>query len=249
MSEFLPATKIPRGGLPEYSVVVGDPRRAGLTAEMLTDSREIGSNREYVTYRGTWKGVDLTVSSHGVGGPGAMIMFQELSMAGARTIIRAGTCGAVVDRIADGDLIIADAAVRDDGISDQMIPPTYPAASTPEIVLALQKTAQASGQAWHRGIVWTKSLFFPGILKPPYELYIQAGVIAVEMELSALLVLAGLKGLRSGGILVCDGNPTKRTSQADYNPHRPIVESAIAKMMEITLNAVYELASSAAGSA
>ena len=82
MSDFLPATKIPKSGLPAYAIVVGDPRRALLTAEMLENSREIGSNREYVTYRGTWKGLDLTVSSHGVGGPGAMIMFQELSIAG-----------------------------------------------------------------------------------------------------------------------------------------------------------------------
>jgi uridine phosphorylase len=54
MSDFLPATKIPKSGLPGYAIVVGDPRRALLTAEMLDNSREIGSNREYVTYRGIW---------------------------------------------------------------------------------------------------------------------------------------------------------------------------------------------------
>lgn len=244
MSDFLPATKIPKSGLPEFSVVVGDPRRATRTSEMLENPREIGNNREYLTYRGTWKGLDLTVASHGVGGPGAMCLFQELAMAGAKTIIRAGTCGAVTDKIEDGDIVIADATVRDDGITDQMVPPTFPGASTPEVVLALQKSAQAHGHPWHRGIVWTKSLFFPGVLKPPYELYMQAGVIAVEMELSALLVLAGMKGLRAGGILVCDGNPTKRPSQADYNPHRPVVEAAVGKMMEITLDAMLDLAES-----
>jgi uridine phosphorylase len=242
MSEFLPATKIPRSGLPAYAIVVGDPRRAALTAAMLDHSSEIGSNREYVTYRGTWKGLDLAVSSHGVGGPGAMILFQELTLAGAKTIIRAGTCGAVVPQIEDGDLVIATATVRDDGVTDQMVPPSFPGFSTPEVVLALQKAAQSSGCRWHRGIVWTKSLFFPGVLKPPYDLYIEAGVLAVEMELSALLVLAGLKGLRSGGILVCDGNPTRRASQTEYNPHRPVVEAAVAKMMEITLDAMHDLA-------
>jgi uridine phosphorylase len=245
MSDFLPATKIPKSGLPKYAIVVGDPRRAALTADLLDNSREIGSNREYVTFRGRWKGLDLTVSSHGVGAPGAMCMFQELVMAGSRTIIRAGTCGAVVSQIEDGDIVIADAAVRDDGVTDQMVPPTFPASSTPEVVLALQKAAQAAGHPWHRGIIWTKSLFFPGVIKPPYELYVQAGVIAVEMELSSLLVLAGMKGLRSGGILVCDGNPMTRSSQADYNPHRPVVENAVGKMMEITLDALRELAETA----
>lgn len=245
MSDYLPATKIPKSGLPEYAIVVGDPRRAARTAELLLGAREIGNNREFVTFRGTWKELDLVVASHGVGAPGAMLMFQELATAGVRTIVRAGTCGAVVDEIADGDLIIATACVRDDGVSDQMVPLSFPAFGTPEVTLALQKSAQTSGYPWHRGIVWTKSIFYPGVIEPPYQMFAQAGVIAVEMELSSLLVMAGMKGLRSGGILVCDGNPLKRDKQAGYNPHRPIVEEAVGKMMEITLDAVHHLADTA----
>jgi len=84
-NEFLPVTKIPRSGLPEYALVCGDPRRAARIAKLFEHSREIGNNREYVTYRGTWKGIDLTVSSHGVGGSGAVCMFEELAMAGSKT--------------------------------------------------------------------------------------------------------------------------------------------------------------------
>lgn len=244
MSDFLPVTKIPRTGLPEYALVCGDPRRAQRIAALLDNHREIGSNREYVTYRGQWHGVDLTVSSHGVGGPGAICMFEELAQAGSKTIIRVGTCGGLAPEVEDGDLVIATGTVREDGVSDQLVPVSYPALSTPEVVIALQESAQAVGHAWHRGIVWTKAMFFPGVVESGYAAYVKAGVIAVEMELSALLVMAGLRGVRAGGILVSDGNPVKEPD-AEYNPHRDIVEEAVGKSIEVALGAIERLSRSA----
>jgi uridine phosphorylase len=241
-NDFLPVTKIPRSGLPEYALVCGDQRRALRIADLLDQRREIGSNREYTTYRGYWKGTDAVVSSHGVGGPGAICMFQELAKAGVKTLIRVGTAGAVVDGIDDGDLVIATATIRDDGVTQQMVPCEYPAFSTPEVTIALQQAAQAVGYPWHRGIVWTKALFFPGVLPVPLDAYIAAGTIAVEMELSALLVMAAMQGLRAGGIVTIDGNPRSRASQSEYNPHREVVEVGIGKSIEVALDALHQLA-------
>lgn len=243
-NDFLPVSKIPRSGLPEFALVCGDPRRAARIASLLNDSREIGSNREYVTYRGHWQGVDLTVSSHGVGAAGAICMFEELAQAGSKTIIRVGTCGGMAEEVEDGELVIATGCVREDGLTDQLVPTAYPALSTPEVVFALQRAAQEIRHPWHRGIIWTKAVFFPGVIVPPFEAYVQAGVIAVEMELAALLVMAGLRRIRAGGILVADGNPVKRRGEA-YNPHRSIVEDAVGKSIEVALNALVLLAQDA----
>ena len=241
INDFLPVTKIPRSGLPAYALVCGDPRRAARIAKLFDNSREIGNNREYVTYRGTWKGIDVTVSSHGVGGPGAICMFEELVMAGSKTIIRVGTCGGMIENINDGDLVIATGGIREDGVTDQMVPLAYPAFSTPEVVIALQQAAQANGHPWHRGVVWTQALFFPGVLPTAFEVYAKARVAAVEMELTALLVMAELRGIRSGGILVSDGNMVKDKAQ-EYNPHRSIVEEGVGKSIEVAFGAIERLA-------
>lgn len=42
-----------------------------------------------------FEGADMTVVSHGIGGPGAAICFEELIKLGATTIIRLGTCGSL----------------------------------------------------------------------------------------------------------------------------------------------------------
>jgi uridine phosphorylase len=108
-------------------------------------------------------------------------------------------------------------------------------------VIALEDAAHEAGARCHRGLVWTKSLFYPGVLVPPREPLVKAGVIALEMELSALLVLGCMLGLRTGGLLVVDGNPTKRASAFDYDPHRPVVDDAVARSITIALAATERL--------
>lgn len=242
----LPITKIPSSGLPAYAVVVGDPARAGLVAKLLDGAEQIGANREYVTYAGTWRGVPVVVSSHGVGGPGAVCLFAELAEAGVNTIIRLGTAGAIARGIGDGDLIVAEAAVRDDGVTQQLVPAEFPAASTPEVVLALQGAARGHEAAHHRGTVWTRAAFLPGVLELPMKPYQRAGVLAIEMELSALLVFAALNGLRAGGALVIDGiaadDLVDDDGNSNYDPHRKVVADGVERAALVALDAVWRLA-------
>lgn len=151
-------SQIPRHGLPSSAIVVGDPARASAIAARLQESRLVATNREWTTYRGTWRGTDLIVASHGVGGPGALCLFQELIDAGLKTIIRFGTAGAIAPEVKCGDLIIAEGAIRDDGVTDQLVPVQYPALSSPEVVIALDAAARDHGMVGHRGVVWTRAL-------------------------------------------------------------------------------------------
>jgi uridine phosphorylase len=248
--DSLPITRVPRTGLPAQAVVVGDPARAVEVAELLEEAKEVSHHREYRTFTGTWKGTPLVVSSHGVGGPGALLLFQELADAGVRTILRLGTAGAIRTGIRDGDLVIAEAAVRDDGVTQQLLPPEYPAFSAPEAVLALQRAAVEAGAPYHRGVVWTRAAFQPGFIALPAEAYTRAGIAAIEMELSALLVLASTRGLVAGGVLVIDGaNADELLDEAatgGYNPHRQVVADGVALGSRVALDAVHLLATKGA---
>lgn len=238
----LPITKIPRSGLPGHALVVGDPERATAVAALLTDSVLIGQNREYRSYQGSWHGTPVVVSSHGVGGPGALCQFQELAAAGVHTFVRFGTAGALTDHINDGDLVIAEAAVRDDGVTQQLVRPEYPAFATAEAVLALTAAATAHQVTAHRGVVWTRAAFSPMVLELPMREYLAAGVIAIEMELATLLVFAGLTGRRAGGVFVIDGNATvDNTDPTSYNPHRQVVVDAVARGTAVALDALVAL--------
>jgi uridine phosphorylase len=229
------------GDLPDRALVVGDPARAEKAASRLQAARELGRNREYLTMVGSHEGVEVAIVSHGVGSAGAAVCFEELCRAGVTRLIRAGTAGGMQPSVLDGHLVVADAAVRAEGFTDQLVPPGYPAVSDPQLAEALLQAASLAENPVHRGIVLTTAVFYPhDVLGSSLPMWQQAGVVAVEMEAAALFVVAQLHGAAAGAILAIDGNPLieRDETMAGYNPHRQVVRDAVEVMIGAALDAL-----------
>jgi uridine phosphorylase len=222
------------------ALVVGDPGRAEQAAGLLDSARQTATNREYTTYTGSFGGREITIASHGVGAAGAGVCFEELARAGVRAVVRAGTCGAVDDEIGDGDLVVATAAVRDEGLTPRLVPLSYPAAADPNLSAALRSRAEAASRPVHSGIVLTSDLFYPSAaLGQDWGIWKASRVLAVEMELAALYVVASLHGLAAGGVLTVDGNPTRAAQDmSEYDPYREVVREGTAAMLRVALEAL-----------
>lgn len=245
MGDLLPCLLVPRGSVSPYVLTVGDPDRAVAIGQRLEGGRELGRYREYVTWQGRWRGDEVTVTSHGVGGAGAALAFEELIQGGARTIIRLGTAGSALDEIRSGDLLIGTGAVREDGVSQQLLPLSYPAISDLAVSQALIDAATAHpGVRFGTGVVMTKAAFYPGALPDARDTWAQAHLVGYEMELAALLIVAALRGIRAGGIFTVDGNPAEGDPEDPrvYDPHRDVVRDGKERMIEVGLDAINRLA-------
>ena len=119
MEKVVPIIDIPYNKIAKRVITCGDPERAEKIAGRLDDMEVVKKSREYWTFNGVYKGVPVTVSSHGVGGNGASVSFEGLILGGAKVIIRVGTCGTLQKDIPQSSLIIATAACREDGITSQ----------------------------------------------------------------------------------------------------------------------------------
>lgn len=235
-----PHLKVKNGQISPYVIVCGDPARALEIAKLATSYEEIAYNREYRTFNVVHNGEKLTVTSHGVGSAGAAICFNELIQAGAKVIVRVGTCGALCETIGQGDLIVATGAVREDGVTPLMVPVGYPAISDPEVFLTIEKECIDQKTTHKRGIMLTSDLFYTSVLPSSLALYQKAGVAGVEMEAAALFVIASLAGIRAGAVAAVDGNPLK-WEDGDYDPHGTKVAEGKKKMLLVGLNAVAEM--------
>ena len=236
----LPILRIRPDELASRALVVGDPVRAAKAAKLLTNAEEVGFFREYSTFTGEYAGKRVSISSHGVGGSGASICFEELMHGGVKTIIRAGTCGAMRKGIKDGELIVGLGAIREDGTSDKLVPIQYPAIAHRQVVAALEAAVAAHDCRYHEGIILTHGHFYQGILPSTLEMWLQAdlNVCAVEMELATLLIIASMHGVRAGGIFTSDGNMTEEADPEAYDPHRNVVEEGVQAMLKIALDAL-----------
>ncbi|MFP4016300.1 MAG: nucleoside phosphorylase [Halanaerobiales bacterium] len=234
---FLPILKVDSKEIKEKVIVCGDPGRAAIIAENLDNAVEVSFNREYRLINGSKNGTDITVASHGVGAAGAAVCFEELIKGGAKEIIRVGTAGSLNKDIVDGDIVIASAAVREDGLTQQLISPSYPAVANCQLTGKLEKAAADIGIKTNTGIVLTIAAFYPELEDLPNNYFSRANVIAVEMEVSALYVIASLHGIKASAIMAIDGIAIDFDADS-YNPHRDKVDKAIENEIQIAIQAL-----------
>jgi uridine phosphorylase len=240
MPDLLPLLLVRPSDVAPLAFVCGDPARARRMAAYLNEPRQVGSNREYQTFTGMVDGHPVTVSSHGVGAGGASICFEELIQAGARTLVRLGTCGSLHPQYRETALIVATAAIRRDGASERLVPLAYPAAADWRVTAALADAAAAEPDlSWGIGTVLSEGTFYPGTLPSEMEIWATHGALAVEMETAMLFTVAGLRGARAGALLCVDNYVFERKT---YEPHREIVMQGIERMIRVGLRAVPGLA-------
>jgi uridine phosphorylase len=201
------------GQIPSTVLMPGDPGRVQRMQATWDGGVELAFHREYRSARGTYKGVEIGAISSGIGAPSLEIATHEFAVIGGKTVIRVGTCGALRAEIEPGDLIVPLAAVRRDGTADRYLPVEHPAFADPEVSMALVEACELLGLRYHVGIACSVGSFYVGQERPVTSGFWQsgvdgliddlrtAGVSCLEMECSALFVLARLFGMRSGAIL------------------------------------------------
>ena len=240
MSEkiLFPCIHVGEGDIAPRVITCGDPARAEKISQKLQNPVCLAKNREYWTFSGSYKGTPVTVTSHGVGAGGAAIAFESLWRAGAKVIIRVGTCGGMQDGIDAGSIVIPTAACREEGVTEKMIPLSYPAVCDGDVVFALADAARERGIAARKGIVTTQALFYPGLIESKIRLYAKAGVIAMDNEVAALLVVSSLNGVKAGAILAADAKAFELVGVEDYKPDQSAVDKAVEDEIDIALNAI-----------
>ena len=219
MSEkaLLPCIHLAQGDIPPRVLVCGDPARAERISKRLTEARCLAQNREYWTYTGLYQGVPVAVVSHGV-----------------------GTCGGMQPEVTAGSIVVATAACREEGVTEKMVPLSYPAVADGEVVTALMNASRQRALPVHKGIILTQALFFPELLESTVKLYARAGVVAMENEAASLLVVSSLHGVKAGVILAVDAPAFELVGVEGYQQTagRAEVAQAVEDEISVALDAL-----------
>ncbi|MBB6097643.1 purine-nucleoside phosphorylase [Deinobacterium chartae] len=220
-----------------YVLLPGDPGRARWIAETYLEAPELyNDHRGLLGFTGTYKGVRVSVQTTGMGCPTTAIVAEELIRLGARYLLRVGTCGAATPRLNPADLVIAQAAVPNDGTTRQYLggAPYAPIASF-ELVEAGVASARAAGIPHHVGLIMTEDAFYASTPEHA-RLWASRGVLGFEMEASALFLVAAMRGVHAGCMVTVSndiGDPQLVAPE--------VLQEGVRRMTEASLETFYRL--------
>lgn len=202
----------------DRALLVGDRSRIAKIADLLDDVTWREVDRGLTTVTGSYEGHRVTASAFGMGAPSAAIVLHELVELGVRCALRIGTV-ICVPPAELGDLIIADGALRAENTSAAYAPSGYPAVADHGLAVALRRTAGMLDRHVTAGIVASYDGFYPTMAAWRHGGDVPApepGVVALDMETSALLVVGRQLGIATGSL--CLATVEQRTGRTlDHN--------------------------------
>jgi purine-nucleoside phosphorylase len=213
----------------------GDPLRARWIARTFLDDAVCHSEvRGMLGYTGTWRGRPVSVQGSGMGQPSMSIYVNELlDDYDVQTVVRVGSCGALTERVAIRDLVIASGACTDSSMNRLRFHGLdYAPVADFGLLRAAYDAAQARDDVTaHVGLILSGDTFYnprPELTAP----LVEHGVLAVEMEASALYTLAAAKGRRA--LAICTVSDHVVTGEETTSQER---EETFGAMVEVALEA------------
>ena len=219
----------------------GDPLRAKWIAEtFLDDAKCYNEVRGMYGYTGTWRGERVSVQGSGMGQPSLAIYANELfDEYDVQRVIRVGSCGALTPKLALRDVVIASGACTDSSMNRiafegldyapvadfGLLRAAYEASTT------LDATGPEGDQTVHVGLLFSSDSFYAA--RPELtQRMVDYGVLAVEMEASALYTLAAKYDRRA--LAICTVSDHVVTGEQTSSQER---EQTFGTMVEIALTA------------
>ena len=227
------------GDYAPFVLLPGDPNRARRISERLDpDSvRQVNDNRGLLGFTGTFQGTPVSIQTTGMGTPSLSIVVEELLRLGAKQLLRVGTCGGIAPGLKTGDLVVATAACPTDGATATYLHgEAYAPAADFAMTRSLVDAAERAGIGVRTGLVASVDVFYN-----PDADYAQRwrdrGVLAFEMEASALFYLAARSGAQAACVLTVSDVLSEQVSSEESYLSPEELAASVDRMVDVALEA------------
>lgn len=223
------------GDIAETVLLPGDPLRAQwIAGTYLSDVTCYSKVRNMLGFTGTYDGRRVSVQGTGMGQPSLAIYVHELlAEYGARTLVRVGSCGSLTADVGLRDIVIAISACTDSSMNQLRFEGIdYAPAADFGLLRRAVDLAGDAGMRTHVGPILSADSFYSDRPELTTRLA-DYGVLAVEMEASALYTLAAKFGARA--LAVCTVSDSLVTGEHTTSDER---EKTFGDMAELALRTV-----------
>lgn len=185
--------------LPAMGLLLVNPAEAGHAAQI---SAQKGWSRHFLFHSNLYlaQAPPLFWAGPAVGAPMAVICLEKLIALGASRVIVCGWCGSLRTDLGVGELVLPTRAVSEEGTSAH-----YPVAGAVESSFRLRQALAdffaGRGIKLREGVVWTTDALYRETREKVVR-YGKEGVLAVDMECSALLQVAAFRGIELAAVMM-----------------------------------------------
>ena len=233
MSNHIAARK---GDIAPTVLMAGDPLRVKWIAENFLESATCYSQvRGMLGYTGMYRGRRISVQGHGIGIPSIALYLHELiTEYEVKTVIRTGSCGTLQPHVQMRALVIAMSASTDSAFNLRTFPGMqYAPTASFDLLRRAEALAREKGYPAHTGNILSTDKFYDD-LPDEWKRWAQYGVLAIEMETTALYTLAARHGIQALTLLtVSDSLISGEVLSIEER------ESGFSRMVEVALGAVF----------
>ena len=219
------------GEIAKTVFMAGDPLRAKFMAERyLENPVQFNNVRGMLGFTGTYKGHRVSIMGHGMGIPSIGIYTYELfNFYDVDTIVRVGSAGAYHKDLHIGDIVIALGACTNSNYASQYgLPGTFAPIADFGLARKAVEKAEELGYRYMVGNIYSSDVFYEDT--PSAEKWAKMGVLAVEMEASALYCNAARAGKRA--LVICTISDCVFTGEATTAEQR---QTSFTNMMDVAL--------------
>lgn len=221
------------GDIAETILLPGDPLRAKYIAETFLENPTCYNEvRGMLGFTGTYKGKRVSVQGTGMGVPSISIYVNELIQSyNVQNLIRVGTCGAIQKDVNVRDVILAMTSSTDSQMNRIAFGGIdYAPTASFDLLKKAYDAGTEKGLNLKVGNVFTADQFYNE--DSQFEKLARYGVLAVEMETTALYTLASKFGRNALSVLtVSDHILTGEETTAEER------QTTFNEMIEVALEA------------
>lgn len=203
--------------LPENGILLVNPSEAN---ECLRQLKESGGETRFL-----FNSAMVVASGHryfaagpAIGAPMAVLTLEKLIALGARRVILFGWCGAISETLHVGDTIVPNEALSGEGTSRYY---SSNGNSGPDLNFSkqIEKVFGANDFRLHKGCVWSTDAVYREDKRMLKQLSINKGVVAVDMEFSALCAVAKFRKIEFAAVLTVSDELWGKSWRPGFNKH------------------------------
>jgi uridine phosphorylase len=152
-------------------------------------------------YTGTYDSISIALVGPMLGAPQAVMVLEKLIALGVGSFIAVGWCGSLHAEVHIGDVVLPTGAISEEGTSRHYPVAVADPGPSPELFSTLRDALRKNSLKTHEGKVWSIDAPYRETVEKVLT-YRRQGILAVDMEASALFTVAHYRRIRLAMALI-----------------------------------------------